>query len=402
MEATNLQSDFYQSGEAVLLMSHSTQEGESPTALVKRLLADLRQNHPQLDHIQFSSIPLPVAKLDAWSYWLAAEMVDQWRNLPVKRSSVEAVIAEFGLVRLEGEEIPLLEKLDQGEQMASISAELAMRVAGIRHRHSQWQLFHPDLQQWLKQEIDTLSNWFIQLPVPESSPEGTAKCLAQLRVNAKAIQSKARLRLPEILQPLQEAGSRPSLEFLKDLGERLTNLYEEYETQLQQHFKQENSAWRALNSLSDQLQQRTFLSRRQPVDMEAIFQALFKAHRFKLEVEMYTQACQIIGWLRQQIHLYGARIVQTDALLTRMKAELLVNCPHEPIFAPVLKKHLATRVDGLKLLRGIERLVGCPLNQWGTLRSGQQALVKRQILAHLRPLCLEVYARGYAEITSLT
>ncbi len=402
MEAKNMQSDSYQSGEAVLLTSSSTQEGESPTAFVKRLLADLRADYPQLGQIQLSSIPIPLTKLDAWSYWLAAEMIEQWRNLPAKGTAVEEVIAEFGLVRLEGEEIPLFDQLDQGEEKASISAELAMRIAGIRHRYSQWQLFHPDVQQWLKQEMETLSNWFNQLPIPDSSPAGSERCLAQLRVNAKAIQSKARLQLKEKLLPLRQAGSRSALEFLKNLGERLTHIYEDYETQLQQCFKQENSAWRAFNSLSAQLQQRTFLPRRQPVEIEAILQALFKAHQFKLDVEMYTQACQIVGGLRQQIYLYAAEIVQADALLSRMRAELLLNCPHEPVFGPVLKKSLATRVDGLKLLRGIERLVGCPLNQCGKLRSGQQALIQRQMLAHLRPLCLEVYARGYAEITSLT
>jgi hypothetical protein len=401
MEVRSVRSDSDQSGEAVLLMSSSTQVGESPTALFKRLLADMRYDYPQLNDIHLSSIPLPLSKLEDWNHWLAAEMINQWRRLPAEGISVAGVIAEFGLLKVKGDTIPLLEMLDQGEQGISISAELALRVAEIRHRHSQWQLFHPDLQQWLNQEVETLSKWFSELPIPYSAQNSLGGCLAQLRVHAASMQAKVRPRLQEILLPLQRAGSYSALAFLKDLGEALTRRYEEYETQLEHCFKQENSAWRAFNSLSAQLQPRTFMSKRQPVDIEVVLRALFKAHRFKLEVEMYTQACQIVGGLRQQIHLYAAEIVQADALLVRMKSEFLVDRTHEPIFGPVLKKYLATRIDGLKLLRGIERLVGCPLNQWGKLRSGQQAVVQRQVLAHLRPLCLEVYARGYAELANV-
>ncbi len=401
MEVRSVRSDSDQSGEAVLLMSSSTQAGESSTALLKRLLTDMRYDYPQLNNIHLSSIPLPLSKLADWNYWLAAEMIDQWRRLPAEGISVAGVMAEFGLLKVEGDTFPLLEMLDQGEQSVSISAELALRVAEIRHRHSQWQLFHPDLHQWLNQEVETLSKWFSQLPIPYSAQNSLGGCLAQLRVHAAAMQAKVRLRLPGVLSPLQQAGSHLALAFLKDLGETLTHRYEAYERKLEHCFKQENSAWRAFNSLSAQLQPRTFMSRRQPVEIEVVLQALFKAHQFKLEVEMYTQACQIVGGLRQQIHLYAAEIVQADALLVRIKSELLVNCPHEPILGPVLKKYLANRIDGLKLLRGIERLVGCPLNQWGQLRSGQQAVVQRQILAHLRPLCLEVYARGYAELADV-
>jgi len=202
--------------------------------------------------------------------------------------------------------------------------------------------------------------------------------------------------------PLRHSGSRSVLKLLKKLGETLTSICANYEAKRQNCLRREGAAWRAYYSLSAQLENRSLIPRRRKVEREALLQAISKASSFKLEAEIYTLASQVVGSLRQQTHVHAVSVAQVDALLGSLQSFFIKRCPTEPIFAPILKQYLAERVDISKLRRKIEVLVGCSLNQWGSLKSAQQTVLREQILAQIRPLCLEIYAECYHWLIDLS
>ncbi|NJM64556.1 MAG: hypothetical protein HC851_02240 [Acaryochloris sp. RU_4_1] len=385
--------------QAFLLISSSNQEDKNIVTLLQHVLSEASTVYPQLSAIRAYALPCSIPQLQDWSYWLATEVIDQWRYQPTTKPSLDTVIAKLGLAPIDnGEMSPLLATLNSGIAGTSLSAELAAQITSLRHQYAQVKLSPTEVQAWLDLKMATLSEWFAPPANSASLPLETPTCLMQIEANADSQRAKIGLHLQEVLLTSRQSGLHYTLDFLKVLGEKLTSIYTDYEAQRQSYLRRETSAWRAFYNLSAQLQQRTFSPKRQQENFEAALQGLLKAYTFKLESELYTQACQLVGGLRQAIHLQAVAIVQANAFLVRLKNKFIQQSVSEPMFAPLLKHHLAQQVDLSKLRWEIEGQVGCPITQWGGLSQTQEAVVRQRLLAWLNPLCLEVYAQCYANL----
>lgn len=401
MESERLQSDWKQAAKAVVLVSLG-ERSEETIALVHRLISEARTTYPQLSELNFLSIPLPIPQLETWTYWLAAQSVAKWRDMPVESISTEAIASELGLENTDTTH-PLISALDKTATGTSLSAELAARLQLIGEQQNQRQLSNSNLHKWLEQEVAGLSDWFSPPQKTETLfSESGVCCLSKLQTNAAALRSRTRLQLQELFVPLRHSGPRAILQLLKELGETFTSVCANYEAKRQNCLRREGAAWRAYYSLSAQLEHRSLIPRRRKVEREALLQAISKASNFKLEAEIYTLAGQVVGSLRQQTHVHAVSLAQADALLANLQSFFIQRCPTEPIFAPILKQYLAERVDISKLRRKIEVLVGCSLNQWGSLKSAQQVILREQILTQIRPLCIEIYAECYRSLINLS
>lgn len=385
--------------QAFLLISTSSQEDENTITLLQQVLSEASTVYPQLSAIRSYPLPCSIAQLQDWSYWLATEVIDQWRYQPTTKPSLDSVITKLGLTPTDNSEMsPLLAALNSGIAGTSLSSELAAQITSLRHQYAQVKLPPTELQAWLDLKVATVSEWFALPAESAALPLETPTCLMQIEANADSQRAKIGLHLQEVLLTSRQSGLHYTLDFLKVLGEKLTSIYTDYEAQRQSYLRRETSAWRAFYNLSAQLQQRTFSPKRQQENFEAALQGLLKAYTFKLESELYTQACQLVGGLRQAIHLQAVAIVQANAFLVRLKNKFIQPGVGEPMFAPLLKHHLTQQVDLSKLRWEIEGHVGCPITQWGGLSQTQEAIVRQRLLAWLNPLCLEVYAQCYANL----
>lgn len=404
MESERLQSGWEQAAKAIVIVSLGEKSGDT-IALVRHLISEASNHYPQLSELNLLPVPLPVPQLETWTYWLAAQTVSQWRDMSVESISTEAFASELGLINNETTN-PLISALDKTATGTSLSAELASRLQ-LCEQQSQRHLSNSSLHQWLEQEVVGLSDWFtppLQTIDTSSifSNEGGAGCLSQLQANAVALRSKSRLQLQEFFVSLRHAGPRAGLKLLKNLGETFTSICVNYEARKQNCLRREGAAWRAYYSLSAQLENRSLIPRRRKVERAALLQAINKASNFKLEAEIYTMAGQVVGGLRQQTHVQAIALAQADTMLGSLQSFFSNRCPTEPIFAPILKQYLAEQVDISKLRRRIEVIVGCSLNQWGSLKSAQQTVLREQILAQIRPLCSEIYAKCYRSLIDLS
>jgi hypothetical protein len=385
--------------EDILFIVSSGQEDGDTAQLAHRVLQDSSSTYPQLSNIRSIRIPVQRARLQDWSCWLAVEVVDQWLNAPSTGNSVDTVLASLGLATSENKNSNLLNALSAGIGGASLSSELLWRINSIRDQSNQLKHSPAELQQWLEQKNIELSNWFSPTPKDSLSQDLPHTGLDRVQFNTEALQIKTELYFKEALVSWRQAGLHLTLEFLQALGERLTNIYADYNQQRQTYKSKEASAWRAFNNLRVQLQQRSFMGRKRSVTFDAVLQGLLKAYSFKLESEIYSQACQIVGKLRQKVHLLAFEFVQANDFLKQLKDDFRQSSPSEELFfAPLLKQSLTQQLDPIKFRREVEGVLGSSCNNWGTLRQSQEAIIRQQILSQLNPLCLEVYTKCYANL----
>jgi hypothetical protein len=387
--------------EDILFIIGSSQEDRGTAQLVHHLLDESSHTYPQLSNVRSIQVPLQKSKLQDWSGWLAIEVVDQWINSPSSGHSIDTVIANLGLAESENKNPNLLVALSAGVAGESLSSELLRQISSIRDQYNQLNYSYAELQRWLEQKNIELSHWFSQTPESSISQDSTHTGLDRVQFNAEALSIKIRLYFKEEMVSWRQAGLQLTLEFLQALGENLTTLYTDYDQQRQTYKIKEDSAWRAFNNLRTQLQQRSFMPRKRSVTFEAVLQGLLKVYSFKLKAEVYSQACQIVGKLRQEIYLLSFEFVQANDFLKRLKDEFWERNPREPFFSPLLKQNLTQCLDLIKFRREIEGMLGSPLSSWGSLRPSQVAIIRQQILSQLNPLCLEVYAKCYTSLMNL-
>ncbi len=394
MESGKLQFDWKQSSEAIALIGLDG-EGEESFSLLRRLVSEASTSYPQLSQLRFMHIPLPVSKLERWSYWLAAQVVGQWRDQPVEGCSVANIIDELGLSSAENR-ASLLKALDTMATDTPLTLQLSMHLQSLRERQRQQKLTPSRREEWLEQETAKVAQWFTQLPPapsrPFQSPIPASSCLAQLQSNVLALRSKVKHHLQGCFVRLQRPGSRALLQWLSFLAEALESIRTDYEAQRQENLRRENSAWRAYYTLRESPEKHNWgLSRGSHLDWEAILRALAMAYDFKLGAEMYTQAAQLVGELAQETRLYAASVAQVDAMLARLQGWFTEHGSVEPLFVPLLKESLRKQLNPAQLRSELENWVGCGLGHWGALESTKTAALCDQILARTRPLCLEVY-----------
>jgi hypothetical protein len=387
--------------EDILFIVSSGLEDEGTAQLAQRVLHESSSTYPQLSNVRSVQIPVQRSRLQDWSSWLAVEVVDQWLNFPSVGNSVDAVLENLGLTKSENKNSNLLVALNAGAGGASLSSELLWRINSIRDQYNQLNYSYAELQQWLEQRNIELSNWFSATSKNSASQDFLHTGLDRVQFNTEALQIKTKLYFKEALVSWRQAGLHLTLQFLQELGERLTNIYSDYNQQRQIYKIKEDSAWRAFNNLRTQLQQHSFISVKRSVPFDTVLQGLLKSYSFKLESEIYSQACRIVGKLRQETYLLSFEFKQSNDFLKKLKDEFIQNSPSEPFFAPLLKQSLSQNLDPIKFRREVEGMLGSPCNDWGRLRQSQEAIIRQQILSQLNPLSLEVYAKCYANLATL-
>lgn len=390
---------------AIALISTGRKD-EGSVSLLRRLIAEASSKYPQLLQLQFAPISSPHSLVQSWSAWLAAHLVEQWRDLPVAKQAVANILSELGLVNGESE-TSLLNDLVTVATKPSLYRQLAIRLESLDQGLQQQQnLSLSSQQQWLDREVAALMDWFNPPQIVSFGlyqlPETANICLAQLQSNALAWSAKVLQQLQAAFTQLQPVGSRSLLTCLDSLSQALKGIRADYEGQRQDCLQRESSAWQAYHNLRSALKKREWWWLGQErLSWQPILRALTKAFEFKLQAEIYTQAAQLVSELVRQTHLHQAAIAEVDQKFAKLQ-NCLSECNYsEPLFAPILKSALEQRLEPVELLSEFESWVGMTHDQWGNLEASQMTALCEQILTRLQPLCLEVYAQCCSELFNL-
>jgi DNA-binding NarL/FixJ family response regulator len=338
------------------------------------------------------STALPTTRLQNWTYWIANEVVSQWRQQQFEAlPSVDTVVSDLGLTSSEGM-APLLNALGRTPADTSVSLELTQHFRLLQQEQQQHKLLNVALYEWLEQKTADLSKWFGSTSAqPLADTEG---CIAELQTHAQDVQTQMLGKLQaHFAELLSKAGSLALLRWLEDLEKKLQDIQADYETQQQECLHQENSAWRAYNTLGARLTDPNWQKPASPsTDQAPPLRALSLAYGFKLKAEIYALGSQQIRGLLPQVQERINRVQKTDALLASWQDCFTKRCSSmQSVFLPLLSLSLVEQVNPTDLRYELENQVGLPLNRWGETRSDQGETLRDQLLEQLQQLTMSLY-----------
>ncbi|MBE9017968.1 hypothetical protein IQ272_17815 [Chroococcidiopsidales cyanobacterium LEGE 13417] len=372
--------------DAILLFNFNSKDEES-VALLHHLLSRVKKSYQQLADLQFLPVRLPVLDLKLWSYWLAAQLIAQWRDRSAEQIAVGTILDRLGFIKTENS-YPIVTALDRMEQGTLISVELVANVKSIDKFG--WQSSDSDIKEWIEQKAADLVEF-----TQRTSSYPADGFRAQLQSNVEAMRSQHQVQMQEFFNSLQHSGSRSVLRVLETLSAIFQRLAEECEAQKQELLQKAMAAERAYSNLKIRIEPRDRQFGRRQTDWEAVVEALAKRYYFTFNAEIYDRFGQLVSQLIQQTGDRVASITHTDRSLTILESWFSQQCPQEPVFAPILKQRLEQKVDIIKLLSEIEATVSCPLQKWHSLSWTQTELLCQEILIKLHPVCMEVYIECY-------
>lgn len=354
--------------------------------LIDKLVFSTAANHSHLPQIDLENVLLASSKPESWSYWLAVQLIEQWRCLPISDSSVQTqtVIEKLGLCVKESEEV-LINVLDKTPEDASLTLELASRINSIRLQQYQRKLSPKDKLLWLDHEANKLAQWFSQLSVPSQSSQAyaTRGFLAQMHANAVVVRERTQQQLQDCLIRVGNTGTKELLKWLGCLNQEFDHIYVNYDAQRQKNLELESSAWRAFYTL------RGTIGAGCPNE-QLVIRALEKAFDLKLKAELYAQAMHIVSELKRSVSRYSTTVSQIDVALVDLQCWLSQNTVTKPFVANLLLEQLE-QMDTEQLCNRLENRWVSDLGQSGILAPHQLSEISEEILEYIRPLCKKMY-----------
>lgn len=392
----------WQDTSSAALLISSGKTADQTIDLACRLVAKASTQDPQLLGLQSFPITLGTARLEIWAHCLAAELMRQWQTLTVSSSSITTILAELGLISVEGK-APLIDLMGKAGAQTFPIVELQERLQKLYQHQQQEKLESSKLQAWIAHEASRLADWFHQMPTANSlmfqSPEEMSGCLVKLQLYAPTLHTQTLQTLNACFSQLKLSGSQVILAHLNGLSQALQDTLNDYEFQRQERLRRESGAWRAYHNLMTQIETHQWgSSGKGNLAWEAVLRALNLIYVSKLEAEAYTLGSQIVSDLMMQTRQYAAGVADTDMLLTHLHHWFAQKCPPESNLSPVLKSFLAERINPQELRRQLEKWLGYPLLQWGTVKLIQQEALREQILAQIQPICWAVYGECCASL----
>ena len=386
---------------AALLIS-SGRTADQAIDLACRLVEKASTQDPQLLGLKSIPIALGTARLEIWAHCLAADLMRQWQTLAASSSSITTILAELGLISIEGK-APLIDLMGKAGAQTFPVIELQERLQKLYKHQQQEKLESSKLGAWIAHEASRLADWFHQMPTANSlmfqSPEEMSGCLVKLQLYAPTLHTQTLQTLNACFSQLRLSGSQVILAHLNGLSQALQDTLNDYELQRQERLRRESGAWRAYHNLMTQIETHPWgISDKGNLAWEAVLRALNLIYVSKLEAEAYTLGSQIVSDLMMQTRQYAAGVADTDTLLTHLHHWFQQKCPPESMLSPVLKSFLTERINPWDLRRQLEKWTGYPLLQWGAVKSIQQEALREQILAQLQPICLAIYGECCASL----
>lgn len=319
----------------------------------------------------------PIIK--SWLYWLGADIVSQWRTLPIEDWSVSTIFHEVN-PQLIGTNSLLLTALAQSkDNHGSILAAIDLEYQEI-YLHQAKYFNTGGILKWVIPLAANLANVLTK---------STQKCLEQLEVNVDNLRTKLHQKQHIYFLLLSSAGTKTAFACLDSLSEQLQSLVKEYEQQWQKFLYKSNANRYSFENLSTQISHWWEFSKQQKVDWA--LNSLRLTYKYQLEAQLYNVACQLLKELETHTQQHILWVSEVDLWLAQLQSWFVQQYPLDPVPADFLKQYLSPRINAIGLLEEIEKWIDCTRYEWVNLDSNELSRLRAEILMRIQPACWEFY-----------
>lgn len=330
----------------------------------------------------------PIVK--SWLYWLGAELVSQWRTLPIEEWSLATIFQELN-PELTCANSLLLDALAQSKtEHGSIVAQLELEYKEIHQ-----QQFKYFTNSGVVKSLIPLTASLV-----DSLTKRTQKSLNQLEVNVDSLRTTIHKKLHLYFYLLRSAGTKTAFASVDCLSDSLQDLYKKYEWQWQEYLYKSNASRHSFENLSAQITQWWQVSKQQKAD--SLLNALKLTYKFQLEGQLCLAAYQLLKELDAQIQEHILILSEVDLWLAQLQSWFVQQYPLDPVPADFLKQYLSPRINASQFLEEIEQWTGISRYQWVSLDQNELSRLKSEILIRLEPKCFEFYSECFQVNKKLT
>lgn len=321
--------------------------------------------------------------ISAWVYWLAGDIVSQWRTLPIESWSLATVFDGLNPEISCAESLLLTalaqSKVDNGSFLIELDAD-----------------YQEIYQQQFKYFTNTqVLKWLIPLTatLTDYLTKRTQNCLSQLSNNVDNLKTQVHQKLQIYFYLLRAAGTKTAFACSDCLSVQLQSLIKEYEWQWQECLYKSNASKHSFENLSAQISQWWQISKQQKAD--SMLNALLLTYKFQLEGQIYNAACQLLKELESQTQQHILMLADVDLCLADLQSWYWQQYPLEPLPTEFLKHYLSPRLNPRQFLEEIEQWAGVTKEQWASLENNELSQLRSEIILRLQPECLQFYTECF-------
>lgn len=343
----------------------------------------------------FSQIAITDETIKARIYWLAADLVSQWRSLPAERWDLSTIFQDLNPERTENlPEFNFTSSLLLNS-LANSKINCSSLVVNLEKNYreffsNQFNYFNSNnVTVWLVPATVDVTKFLI---------ESTQKCLQQLEDNFELITTQAHQKLELHFLFLQSFGTDAAIESLLFLIQELEVLIKNYSSYSQEYESLIESSKQSFRNLSSQLSKWWIANKKHKAS--SALNALFLSYKLQLEVQINNAGHQLLIILKERIEKYIDSLSTIDRWLSELQGWFSLQYPLEPI-NPSLLRDLTYRIDPMIFKEEIEKWAKLPLCEWNTLNEAQNFQLKEQILIRLQQVCWEHYTEALLVIEKL-
>lgn len=329
--------------------------------------------------INTTSVELAIANplVEAWVYWLAADVVSQWRSLPAEEYSLESIFEELN-PELDGEKSNLFNALTKTKNNNSFLEELDKEV------EKNYQLpFHyftnRGIVNCLLPSTERLTNYLTTF---------LSNCLEQLKDNFDDLQPQLHQKQQAYFYLLKTAGTKITLNYLENLSREYNLLLKRCQLKLQENSDKTNDCKKSFEILSAQVFQWWEFSKQKKA--EAVLNALLLSYKYQLLTRVYNVVCELLTQLESQLEQHILIVREVDYYLELLQTSYLKGYALDAVTDNFLKCYLSPKVN----VQEVEKWLDSKYN-FIKLNDNELLHLKQEILIHLKPYCFDFYTECF-------
>ena len=326
--------------------------------------------------------------IKALIYWLAADLVSQWRTQPAERWDIATVF----------------QSLDPQLKLNSSDFTLAnsLLLNSLARSHTSYASFLADIAQSYQNNFqdrfnDISNKGVIKRLIPATAAltkfliESTQKCEQQLEANFELVATKAHQNIEILFCILKDSGTDVAIDYLVSLVQEIENLIKDYEARSLEYEYLMQSSKQSFRNLSSQLSPLWQHDKKGKAD--SALNALFLDYKLQIESQLYNVARQVLRVIKEKIEQYVNSLSTVDRWLSELQGYFSLQYPLEPV-NPSLLRDLSERIDPITFKSQIESWAELPLYEWSTLDETRTMHLKEQILIRVQHVCWSYYTEA--------
>lgn len=337
-----------------------------------------------------SSLAIAPETIEAWVYWLAADVVGRWRSLPVEKCDLATIFAEVNPQLIENSPgftstsslllISLVSKLSY-----NVHTSLLVEIEKKYQEKIKEQFNYLNDSQIVEKLILAIAD--ITKLLVDLSQEFSQ----QLKINFDTVTTKAYQNLQIYFYHLKDFGTDTAIDDLTCLILEIEKLIKNYESRYQEYELLAESSQYSFIKLSSELSQWWVYKKKEKATL--VLNALFLSYKLRMESKVYKASYEILIKLKEDVETHIITVATIDRWLSDLQAWFLLAYPLEPA-SPNLLKDLSNRIDSVKFQQQIEHNVNVSLYEWSSLDENRVKFLKENILSQLQAVCLNHYKQS--------